>query len=283
MEKVTHSDWATPIVVVHKRDGKFRLCGDYKVTVNPALQVDQYPLPKPEDLFATLAGGTKFTKLDLARAYLQLELDENSSVYTTINTHKGMYRYKRLPFGIASAPAMFQKIMDGILEGIPRVICYIDDILITGVSDTEHLETLRKVFQRLEEHGVLLNRSKCRFLAKSVDYLGHRLDAEGIHAMSDKLDAVKNARVPQNVAELCSFLGLLNYYRKFLPNVATILNPLNELLRWAWSVQCEDAFKRAKDLLISTRVLAHYDPALPIKMAADTTIWYRSCDFPRYA
>ena len=93
--------------------------------------------------------------------------------------------------------------------------------------------------------------------------------------MSDKLDAVKNARVPQNVAELRSFLGLLNYYRKFLPNVATILNPLNELLqarrRWAWSVQCEDAFKRAKDLLISSRVLAHYDPALPIKMAADAS------------
>ena len=129
--------------------------------------------------------------------------------------------------------------MDRILEGIPRVICYIDDIIITGVSDTEHLETLRKVFQRLEEHGVCLNSSasysKFRFLTKSVDYVRTLvtgwMHAEGIHALSDKLNSVKNARVLQNVAELRSFLRLMNYYRKSLPNVATILNPLNELLQ----------------------------------------------------
>ena len=146
IEKVNHSDWATPIVAVPKKDGKLRLCGDYKVTINPALHVDQYPLPKPEDLFATLAGGKRFTKLDLRQAYLQLRLDDKSSSYVTVNTHKGLYRYNRL---VASAPAMFQKTMDEILQGIPRTICYIDDILVTGSSDAEHLEILNKVLQQL--------------------------------------------------------------------------------------------------------------------------------------
>ena len=115
IEKVNNSDWAAPIVSVPKKDGKFRLCGDYKVTINPVLNVDQYPLPKPEDLFATLAGDKRFTKLELRQAYVQLRLDDKSSSYVSVNTHKGLYRYNRLPFGVASAPAMFQKTMDEIL------------------------------------------------------------------------------------------------------------------------------------------------------------------------
>ena len=139
LEKVSHSDWAAPIVVVPKQDSSYRLCGDYKVTVNQALDVDQYPLPKPEDLIATLAGGQNFTKLDLRQAYQQLRFDDQSKSFTTINTHKGLYRYTRLPYGIASAPAMFQKTMDVILQGIPQVCCYIDDILVTGKDDALHL------------------------------------------------------------------------------------------------------------------------------------------------
>ena len=152
--KVTHSDWAAPIVPVPKNDGKFRICGDYKVTINQPLDVDQYPLPKPDDLFATLAGGKKFTlKLDLSQAYQQLELDEDSSQYVTVNTHRGLYHFTRLPFGVASAPALFQQLMDTMLQGIPHVICYIDDILVTGVNDSEHLSSLAAVLERLERHG----------------------------------------------------------------------------------------------------------------------------------
>ena len=115
IKKVDSSEWAAPIVTVPKSDGRIRLCGDYKVTVNQALSVDQYPLPKPEDLFATLANGHKFTKLDLSQAYLQLQLDESSRAYVTINTHQGLYQYTRLPFGITSAPAIFQRLMDTVL------------------------------------------------------------------------------------------------------------------------------------------------------------------------
>lgn len=125
--KVTHSEWAAPIVTVPKKDGSYHICGDYKVTINPALDIDQYPLPNPTTLFASLAGGKKFTKLDLAQAYQQLLLEEESKGYTTITTHQGMYCYTRLPFGIASAPAIFQRTMDTVLQGLPNVICYIDD------------------------------------------------------------------------------------------------------------------------------------------------------------
>lgn len=139
-----------------------------------------------------------------------------------------------MPFGISSAPTVFQKMMEE---------C---NILVTGSNDAQHLETLHKVLQRLEEHEVRIKRSKCKFLSGSVR---HRLDAEGIH---EKLEAVENVRVPWNVQELCSFLGLLNYYRKFL---LKILHPLNELLqarhKWKWSAECADAFQKAKDLLTS--------------------------------
>ena len=124
LKKVTYSEWAAPIVAVPKKDGKIRLCGDYKVTINQALEVDQYPLPNPDNLFATLAGGKRFTTLDLSQAYLQLLLDEESSKLVTVNTHRGLYQYTRLPFGVASAPALFQKIMDTILQGIPILMIF---------------------------------------------------------------------------------------------------------------------------------------------------------------
>ena len=145
LEKVSYSEWAAPIVTVPKKDGTFLVCGNYKVTVNPVLETDQYPLPTPEELFAKLVGGTKFTKLDLTQAYAQNKLDESSSEYVTINTHQGLYRYKRLPCGVASAPAIFQKFMEAMLQGIPGVAVYVDDILITAKTDEEHLATLREV------------------------------------------------------------------------------------------------------------------------------------------
>ena len=277
IKKVSTGDWAAPIVAVPKKDGRFRLCGDYKVTINQALTVDQYPLPKPEDLFATLANGTLFTKLDLSQAYLQLQLDEASMPYVTVNTHQGLYQYTRLPFGVASAPAIFQRLMDTILQGIPRVICYIDDILVTGTSDKDHLSNLGEVLKRLEDCGFRLKKTKCNFMAKSVEYLGHQVDRHGIRALPDKVEAITKAPPPKNVQELRSFLGLLNYYGKFVRNLSSILHPLNQLLKdqqkWEWSKECAQAFQMAKDQLVSASVLTHYDPKLPIAMAADASAY----------
>ena len=215
LEKVPRSEWAMPVVVVPKKDSQIRLCRDYKVTVNPVLSVDQYPLPKPEDLFATLAGGKTFSKLDLSHAYNQLELDEESRKFVTINTHRGLYRYWRLPFGVASAPALFQRVMDTILQGMDNVMCFIDDILITGATEEEHLRNLEEVLSRLEKHGVRIKRSKCSFMQPSVEYLGHRVDKRGLHTTEEKLRAISEAPTPKNVQELRSFLGLQNYYARF--------------------------------------------------------------------
>ena len=272
LEKVTFSEWATPIVAVPKSDGKVRLCGDFKVTVNPQLKVDQYPLPKAEDLFAMLAGGKRFTKLDLSQAYLQLELHPDSCKYCTINTHRGLYQFTWLPFGIASAPAVFQKIMDTILQGIPRAMCYINDILVTGSSEDEHLRTLDEVLHRLQKHGIRMKKKKCFFMEESVEYLGHRVDAEGLRATPEKVAAIAGAPEPKNIQQLRSFLGLLNYYRKFLPNLASTIQPLNNLLQknraWKWT---PEAMKAAKRLLLVSNLLTHYDPALTLKMAADAS------------
>ena len=123
LERVEFSCWATPIVPVQKSDGTFRLCGDYKVTLNAFLEVNQHPLPKPEEIFASLAGGQRFTTLDLSQAYQQLVLDEASKELVTVSTHQGLYCYTRLPFGVASAPAIFQRTMDQVLHDLPDVMC----------------------------------------------------------------------------------------------------------------------------------------------------------------
>ena len=277
LRRVEHAKWAAPIVPVPKKDGAIRICRDYKVTINPALRIDQYPLPKPADLMACLTGGKRFTKLDLTSVYQQMPLDTASMKLVTINTHQGLYEYTRLPFGVASAPAVFQRAMDNILQGIPGVICYLDDILVTGKSDTDHLHNLQEVLQRLQNHGVRLRKEKCEFLKESVEYLGHRIDERGIHTSPKKVQAIVEAPSPRNVQELRSFLGLLNHYAKFLPKLASTLHPLHLLLRagqrWQWSNACEKAFQTAKRRLVEAPVLSHYDPALPIVLAADASAY----------
>lgn len=141
IEPVQFSRWAAPIVPVLKPDGTVRICGDYKVTVNQVSKLEEYPLPRVDDLFATLAGGKLFSKLYMSHAYQQLLLDEKSKEFVTINTHKGLFKYNRLVFGVASSPAIFQRTMDTILQGIPHVAAYLDDILITGVPKIGTLKT----------------------------------------------------------------------------------------------------------------------------------------------
>ena len=204
-------------------------------------------------------------------------MTEEAKSILTINTHKGLYRYTRLPFGIASVPAIFQKTMDILLQGVPNALCYIDDIIITGQDDKAHLQTLQEVLKRLHSHGFRLKKSKCVFLGKAVEYLGHQIDATGIHPTVDKLVAIYDAPSPQNITELRSYLGLLNYYGKFVPHLATLVQPLNELLQkdtpWVWAKACEDAFRQTKRALASTKVLVHYNPALPLRLAADASAY----------
>ena len=147
IKPVQFSDWTALIVPVIKRDGTVWIHGDYKLTVNKAGKLEVYPLPRIEDLLASLAGGKTFTKLDLSHAYLQVKLDEESKKCVTVNTHKGLFQCQRLLFGVASAPAIFQRLMESLLQGLPGVCIYLDDILVTGISDEEHLHKLSKVLQ----------------------------------------------------------------------------------------------------------------------------------------
>jgi len=283
LSRVDHSEWATPIVPVMKKTAQntpgelrsIRVCGDFKVTVNPVLNPVQYPLPRIDDIFASLGNGNRFTKIDLAQAYLQMEVEERSRKYLTINTHKGLYRYNRLVFGVASAPAIWQKAMDQVLQDIPGVQCYLDDILITGSTDEAHLATLRRVLRRLAQFGLRAKKEKCEFFKQSIEYCGHIIDGKGLHKSPEKIEAVIRAPAPGNVTQLRSFLGLINYYHKFLPNLSTVVHPLNNLLKagsqWNWTKQCRAAFQTCKDLITSEEVLAHFDPSLPLRLACDAS------------
>ena len=170
-----------------------------KITVNPELQAEQYPLPRIEDIFAN-------------QAYHQLEMEEDSKKYLTINTHMGLFQYNRLVFGITSAPAIWQRTIDQVLEGTSGTSCILDDMIITGKNDDEHLANLEEVLRRLQAHGLRANKTKCEFFKEKITFCGHDIDSHSLHKSPEKVEAVLKAPRPCNVAELRSFLGLVNYY-----------------------------------------------------------------------
>ena len=270
VKRVTHSEWAAPIVTPIKKDGKFRICGDFKVTINSQLDVDEYPLPQIEEIYANLSGGQH-----LRQAYLQMEVEEESKTYLTVNTYRGMYQYHRLLYGVASAPAVWQRAMDQGLQGIPGVQCYLDDTIVTGRTREEHLKALDKVVGRLEEHGLKANGEKCKFLQNSVEYLGHVITAEGLHQSPKKMQAIAGLHSPQNVEQLRSFLGMVQYYARFLTYLATHLAPLHRLLQkdehWIWGKEQECAFRTVREMLLQDRVLTHFNPDLPVVVACDSS------------
>ena len=272
---VKTAKWAAPIVPVLKKNGSVRICGGYKVTANKALLPDNYPLPRIDEMVTALAGGETFTKLDLANAYLQLPLDEQSKEYLTVNTHKGLFRYNRLPFGITSAPAIFQRCMDTLLQGIPGVKCYIDDIIVTGRTQEEHLRNLEAVLQKLLEAGLRIKLEKSKFMQPSIEYLGFIIDKNGRHPTNDKIQAIREAPTPKDVTQLRSFLGMLTYYGNFLPNLSSKLTPLYDLLaknrKWVWGVEQINAFQKAKDALQTDSLLVHFDPEKPLILACDAS------------
>ena len=176
---------------------------------------------------ATL-GGSTFSKIDLQLAYLQMELDDESKKLATIHTHKGLFHYNHLAFGIASAPAIWQRAIEIVLEGIPKTQCLLDDIIVAGAGEEEHLQLLEQVLERLNRYHLTINKRKCVFFQKEVSYCGYRVDGEGLHKhkTAEKVQSVTEAPPPSNVSQLRAFLGTVNYYHRFLPNLPTTLAPL---------------------------------------------------------
>ena len=274
IRKVKTSEWATLLVVVRKPNGSVRLCADYKITLNPVLEVEHYPLPTTEELFSELAEAKVFTVLDLSHAYLQLPVKEESQKLLTINTHKGLFAYTRLPYGIKSAPFAFQQAMDEILEGINNAMCYLDDVLLVSKSKEEAIKLLDRVLKRFKEKGVKVNFEKCKFLSSQVKYLGYEISESGISPTEKLLVAIKNAPEPRDVDQLRSYVGLLNFYGKFLPNISGRMSKLYDLLKnvpWAWSDEHKKLFEESKNWLTSKSLLIHYDSTKPLTLTCDAS------------
>ncbi len=275
IEKIDFSEWASPLVVVPKSDGRVRITGDFKNTVNSQLCITQYPLALPEDIYNDMNGGTVFSKLDGSNAYHQLELEESCKKFCVINTHRGLFRYNVLPQGIASSPAIFQQFMDQMLKGIPKTGSYIDDTIATAANKKEHLKTLRAIFERMREFNFKLSKDKCELLRESVIFLGHKVSKSGIETSKEKVDAILEIPVPIDKSEMRSFLGFVQFYGKFVKNLGDCCAPLYELTenehKWKWTKACQHAFNEVKRRLTSAPILALFDPALPVGLACDAS------------
>ncbi|XP_028163909.1 uncharacterized protein K02A2.6-like [Ostrinia furnacalis] len=275
LKPVEHSEYASPIVPVLKKNGSVRICADYSATINKQLLVEQYPLPTVSELFSKLHGGQQFSKLDLSMAYNQFLLDEESQNITCINTHRGLFNYTRLVFGLSSAPSIFQRAMENILAGLDGVLCLLDDVLVTDNCPELHLKKLHIVLKRLQDAGLTLQKEKCEFFKNEINYLGYIINRDGLKKDPRKVNAIADAPVPNNVNSLQSFLGMVNYYRNFVPNASSVLSPLYDLLKkgvkWHWSSVHDEAFKLIKIFLMSDQVLAHFDPQAKLILTVDAS------------
>lgn len=275
IEPISNPTWSTPVVPIIKSSGDVRLCGDYKVTLNKAMADHVYPIPSINHLLSNLKGGGYYAKIDLAQAYLQLLVDENSAEAQTIITHRGAYKVKRLQYGIKVAPGLFQNLMDDLLGKLPGVIPYFDDILIRATTLEQLAERLYNVLSCLRKAGLHAKKEKCEFGVTEIEFLGYRVDAKGIHPSKSKVAAIHNAPVPKDKLQLQAFLGLLNFYHSFLPNKASVAEPLHKLLQknadFKWSKQHDIAFDAVKKLLSSDSVIMPFDENLPIIITCDAS------------
>ena len=275
IEKVQFSDWATPIVPIPKKDGSLRICGDYKVTVNKVINQDEYPIPRLEDLTSKLAGGVKFTSIDFSHAYTQLQLESDSKNFTTINTHCGLFRYLRLPFGISSCPQIFQRTIEHLFKDIPFCAIYFDNMIVSGIDDKDHYKNLNDVFQIISEKGLTVKKEKCEFFKNEVKFLGHILSAQGLKPLPERIEAVKNAPEPKSTEEVKAYVGLLNYYGKYIHNLSHELAPLYDLLkkgnRFVWGKVEKEAFEKSKTFLTSDSLLVHFNPNEQIVLTCDAS------------
>ena len=228
LKPLKHSPWGTPVVPVVQGE-KLRVCGDYKSTLNKVLETKHHPLPTVEECFNEVRGGKKFSKIDIKKAYNNLLIRQEDQELTTLNTHLGQFAWTRLPYGVNSSAAIFQNLMDNVLRGIPMVACRIDDILISGTDDQDHVKNLNEVFKRLEYHGFRCKLQKSLFMQDELTYLGHKVSKKGISPVKSRVSDLMNAPQPENVKELISFLGAIGYYRKYLPHMSTVTAPLDRL------------------------------------------------------
>lgn len=274
------SDWISPLVPVLKGDGDIRICVDMR-QANQAITREKHPLPTMEQLLPKFRNAKVFSKLDIKNAFHQLEISEGSRPITTFICSRGLYRYKRLMFGISCAPECFQKTLERILLPCQGAVNFIDDIVVFGSNEAEHDARLKKVLQVLKDNNVLLNEEKCTFKVKLVHFLGHELSAIGVKPLDKYVKSIESFREPSAVEEVQSFLGLVNYVGKWIPNLATLTEPLRELLKLKlpkgadisshWRVEQSQAFEQLKRAMTDIQTLGYYDPNDRTQVFADAS------------
>ncbi|KAL9987206.1 hypothetical protein ACROYT_G001477 [Oculina patagonica] len=268
------TEWVSSLVVMEKPNGKVRLCLDPR-DLNKAIQREHYPMKTVEEVAAELSDAKVFSVLDATSGFWHIKLDEKSSELLTFNTPFGRYRYFRMPFGINSAPVIFQKRMTQAFEDLSGVKTIADDILIWGRNEGEHNHRLEQVLERSRKVGLKLNRSKKNILTAEVPYIGHVLTSNGLKPDPSKVRAVEEMPSPADKPALLRFLGMVNYIGKFIPNLADLTQPLRELLHkeveWHWSERQEKAFRAIKEKLTSDATLQYYDVETPLTVSVDAS------------
>ena len=270
------SPYGAPILFVRKKTGELRMCVDYRALNSQTIK-DCYPLPRIEEMLDQLKGATVFTKLDLTSGYHQLGMSPDSIRKTAFRSRYGQYEFRVMPFGLCNAPSTFQRLMNDVLR--PHldkfVVVYLDEILIYSRNMQDHQQHLRLVLELLRDHKLHAKHSKCEFGLKQVDFLGHVVDAHGIHMDPAKVQAVTQWPVPRTAKHVRSFLGLAGYYRRFVRRFSGIAGPLTELTKqsttWTWGPEQQSAFEQLKAAITSAPVLAYPDATLPYDIHTDAS------------
>ena len=268
------TEWCSGMVVVPKSNSRVRICMDL-TKLNLSVKRERHPLSAVDPTLAQLAGARVFTKLDANLGFWQIPPSISSALLTTFITPFGRFYFRRLPFGISSAPEHFQRRMTEALTGLTGTVCLMDDILIYGATRKEHDERLRKVLERLTSLGIMLNVEKCSFTQSSVKFLGHVIDADGIRPDLDKVTAITQFSKPTCVGDVRRFLGMVNQLSKFSPHLAELTQSMRELLVkdniWLWGEPQQSSFDRVKEALIVSPVLALFNPNLETILSADAS------------